>query len=209
LLLLEQGDVGAESASIETALASIPGHALGRARLLPARVEVKLAASDPTAALEAATELGMIAAAYPTIALRAAALGAQGAVAAARRERSGLAQRRERWRLWRETPAPFEAARIGVLLARARLAAGDRGGALLEIDAAAAAFERLGAAVSSAWRKDCVGRPDCPVGMNEGRPRRPTTAGDHDGAARRRGRGGSRLRRPERRRVSLYSVRVR
>jgi tetratricopeptide (TPR) repeat protein len=144
-LLLEQGDIDAASASIETALASIPGHALGRARLLPARVEVMLAAGDATAARDAATELGMIAEAYPTVALRAAALGAQGAVAAARGERSSLAQLRESWRLWRETPAPFEAARVGVLLARARLAAGDRGGALLEIDAAAAAFERLGA----------------------------------------------------------------
>ena len=145
LLLLEQGDVGAASASIETALASIPDHALIRARLLPARVEVRLAAGDAAAALEAATELEMIAAAYPTIALRAAALGALGAVAAAQGERRSLAHLRESWRLWRETPAPFEAARIGVLLARARLAAGDRGGALLEIDAAAAAFERLGA----------------------------------------------------------------
>jgi hypothetical protein len=44
-----------------------------------------------------------------------------------------------------DAAAPFEAARIGVLLARAPLAAGDRGGALLEIDAAATAFERLGA----------------------------------------------------------------
>jgi len=144
-LLLEQGDVDAASASIETALASIPGHALGRARLLPARVEVLLAAGDVAAAQDGASELGMIAGAYPTVALRAAALGAEGAVAAARGERSSLAQLRESWRLWRETPAPFEAARIGVLLARARLAAGDRGGALLEIDAAAAAFERLGA----------------------------------------------------------------
>jgi tetratricopeptide (TPR) repeat protein len=144
-LLLEQGDVGAASASIETALASIPGHALGRARLLPARVEVMLAASNAAAAQDAATELGMIAEAYPTVALRAAALGAEGAVAAARGERGSLAHLRESWRLWRETPAPFEAARVGALLARARLAVGDRGGALLEIDAAAAAFERLGA----------------------------------------------------------------
>ena len=144
-LLLEQGDVGAASASIETALASIPGSALARARLLPARVEVMLAAGDVSAAHDAATELATIAEVYPMVALRAAAVGAQGAVAAARGERGSLAQLRESWRLWRETPAPFEAARVGVLLARARHAAGDRGGALLEIDASAAAFERLGA----------------------------------------------------------------
>jgi hypothetical protein len=87
----------------------------------------------------------MIAEAYPTVALRAAARGAEGAVAAARGERSSLAHLRESSRLWREMRAPFEAARVGVLLARARLAAGDRGGALLEIDAAGAAFECLGA----------------------------------------------------------------
>ena len=113
--------------------------------MLPARVEIALAAGDVSAAQEAATELATIAERYPTVALRAVAAGAQGAVGVARSDRGSLAKLRDSWRLWQETPAPFEAARVGVLLARARQAAGDHDGALLEIDASVAAFERLGA----------------------------------------------------------------
>jgi DNA-binding CsgD family transcriptional regulator len=62
-LLLEQGDVGAASASIETALASIPGHALSRARLLPARVKVMTRRSSRGAAGNTTDrEVGVVAA---------------------------------------------------------------------------------------------------------------------------------------------------
>jgi hypothetical protein len=67
-----------------------------------------LAVGDVPAAHGAATELSTIAELFPMVALRAAVVGAQGAVAAARGERRSLAQLRESWRLWRETSGPAE-----------------------------------------------------------------------------------------------------
>jgi DNA-binding NarL/FixJ family response regulator len=52
---------------------------------------------------------------------------------------------RQAWREWQALDAPYEAARTRVPLARACRALGDDENADLEIDAARAAFERLGA----------------------------------------------------------------
>jgi hypothetical protein len=52
---------------------------------------------------------------------------------------------RKAHRLWSEIDLPYEAARSRVLLARAYQALGHEEEAALELDAAAVAFERLGA----------------------------------------------------------------
>jgi DNA-binding NarL/FixJ family response regulator len=52
--------------------------------------------------------------------------------------------------LWRLAEAPYESARVRVLIARASRELGDEESADLEIEAAAALFERLGATVDLA-----------------------------------------------------------
>jgi DNA-binding NarL/FixJ family response regulator len=52
---------------------------------------------------------------------------------------------RDAWDLWRDVPAPYEVARVRALIGAAYAAMGDAEGARMEIDAAAEAFEQLGA----------------------------------------------------------------
>jgi hypothetical protein len=146
LLRLARGDVAAAASGLEVALTAIGGDRLPRARLLPARVQVALAASDPAAARVAVGELEETAEAYGTPALRAAAEHARGALELAAGDvveaQSRLASAR---RLWQRVDAPYDAALARSLLAEAHLALGDRDGCLLELRAARSAFERLGA----------------------------------------------------------------
>ncbi|MGI8703130.1 MAG: adenylate/guanylate cyclase domain-containing protein, partial [Candidatus Limnocylindrales bacterium] len=119
---------------------------LVRARLLPAEVELALALRDRGRAEAAAGELERIATQYGTHVLRAAAGTARGIVALADGEYDSAIESLSRaWRIWQETDAPYEVARTRRSLAEAHLAAGDPEAAELELSAAAAAFERLGA----------------------------------------------------------------
>ncbi|MEV7276237.1 tetratricopeptide repeat protein [Streptomyces sp. NPDC093111] len=147
LLRLAQGRADAALAGLRLALdcQSDPGHAvLGRARLLTALVEVRLAAGGPGAAAEGAVrELEELARARGVPLLAAMAATARGALArgAAAREplRRGLT-------LWRGLRIPYEAARTLMLLAAAERAAGDPESARRALTAAHTAFQRLGAA---------------------------------------------------------------
>jgi class 3 adenylate cyclase len=88
----------------------------------------------------------VIAEEFGTAAIRAAAAYAAGIVALLGDDPSEAATRsRDARRLWREIDAPYEAAICTVLLAEARSAAGETEAASLELEAARAAFERLGA----------------------------------------------------------------
>jgi DNA-binding NarL/FixJ family response regulator len=59
--------------------------------------------------------------------------------------RIALEHLREAWEGWRDLDAPFEVARVRVLLASAYAALGDEEGARMEREAALEAFEHLGA----------------------------------------------------------------
>ena len=120
---------------------------LERARLLPAHVEISLAAGDMDAARAGAEELVQIAAGAGGEVLEAMAAHARGAVALA----SGDAQAaapclRRAFAVWQRIGAPYIAARIRVSLSRACRELGDHDGAELELSAARQVFERLGAA---------------------------------------------------------------
>ncbi|WP_329623543.1 LuxR C-terminal-related transcriptional regulator [Streptomyces sp. NBC_01255] len=147
LLRLAQGRADAAVAGVDLALAcqSDPHHdLLGRARLLAARTEVALAVRDVPGAARAAAELGALAGDVPL--LRATADTAQGAVALAE-ARTGPALRLLRAALagWLELRVPYEAAQVRMLLAAADRTVGDEEAARLELGAARAVFERLGA----------------------------------------------------------------
>ncbi|MGW8366321.1 LuxR C-terminal-related transcriptional regulator [Streptomyces wedmorensis] len=145
LLRLAQGRADAAVAGVELALAcqSDPRHdLLGRARLLAARTEVALAVRDVAGATEAAADLDALAADVPL--LRAMADTAAGAVALASHG-AALPPLRRALAGWLELRVPYEAAQVRMLLAAACRAAGDEEAARLELGAARAVFERLGA----------------------------------------------------------------
>jgi len=80
LLRLAEGKVEAARSAIRSALADDPHDRLGRAQLLPAQVEIALAADEPEAARAAADELEAIAGLYRTPALEAVAACARGLI---------------------------------------------------------------------------------------------------------------------------------
>jgi DNA-binding NarL/FixJ family response regulator len=146
LLRVAHGRTEAAAAAIEQALA-VTTDWVARARLLPAAVEIALAAGDRDRAHALAGELEELAALRGSAVLRAHAAHARGAVALADDDaRGALVVLRQAAKLWRELEAPYEGARARVLVADACRALGDDETAALELDAARATFDRLGAA---------------------------------------------------------------
>jgi DNA-binding NarL/FixJ family response regulator len=146
LLRLAQGRPDAASAAIRRVLAET-AEPTARAALLPGCVEIMLAVGDAEAARDAARELEEIGERWKGDMLDAMVAHARGAVAlAAGDAREALIALRQAEQGWRAVDAPYEAARVGVLLSRACAALGDEDAAALELDAAREVFARLGAA---------------------------------------------------------------
>jgi ATP/maltotriose-dependent transcriptional regulator MalT len=116
LLRLAQGRTDAAAAAIRRVVAETTDR-LGRAKLLPAQVEIMLAVGEVQAARDAAGELTEIAERYDTLALRAMADHARGAVLLAEGDaRAAGVALRGGWQAWQELEAPYEAARVRVLV---------------------------------------------------------------------------------------------
>ncbi len=146
MLRLAEGKVKTAAASIRRALADESPDRLHRAHLLPAQVEIAVAAAEFEVAKTAATELEEIAKAYGVPALQARAAWARGTVQLAEGDATAAAQYlRRAWHLWQEVDCPYEVARARLALATAYRGEGDEDAAVLEIKAAKATFERLGA----------------------------------------------------------------
>jgi ATP/maltotriose-dependent transcriptional regulator MalT len=146
LLRLGQGDVDAAVAAIRRALGET-AEPLKRAALLPAYAEIMLAVGDTENARDAALELDVAAAGSERGMLGAISAYAGAAVdLAAGEPESALVSLRRAQTVWQELEAPYEAARVRVLVGLACRALGDEDSAALELDAARAAFEQLGAA---------------------------------------------------------------
>jgi ATP/maltotriose-dependent transcriptional regulator MalT len=150
LLWLTQGKVDVSAAAIRRALAET-AHPLQRSRLVPAYVEIMLAASDLAAARSGAGELGEIAAVYDTAGLRARSAYAQGAVdLAGDAPDAALPALRRAWQQWCDLDVPYEAARTRVLIGLACRALNDEDSAGLELAAARSVFVQLGAVPDAA-----------------------------------------------------------
>lgn len=140
------GHPAAAAALIDSALSDASGDLLGRARLLPDQVSIALAAGDLDTARSAAVELVGAAQIYRSKALLAAAECARGELALATGEDGDPVQLlRRSATLWGEAWAPYESARVRVLLAGALERAGQAEAARQERASARACFERLGA----------------------------------------------------------------
>jgi DNA-binding NarL/FixJ family response regulator len=145
LLRLAQGNHEAALASIRR-IADETGPSLNRAAFLPAYVEIALSSGKVDEAGRASEELAAVAAVQGSDALQAMSAHARGAVALARGETpEALAALRESSRAWLALEAPYEDARVRVLVGLACRELGDHDGAALELDAARSVFEELGA----------------------------------------------------------------
>ncbi len=164
LLRLAQGSTDVAAAAVRRVVSATTDQ-LQRTRLLPAYVEIMLAVSDIENARSACRELADIAEGFDTGVLSAMAAHAQGAVELAEGDaQAALGSLRRAFEAWRQVEAPYEAARVRVLVGLACRAFGDDEGAGLELDAARAVFEQLGAApdlarIASLTKATLSGRP--------------------------------------------------
>ena len=157
LLRLAQGDIESATASIRRALGEAAEPST-LASLLPACVEIMLAAAELEEARDGSYRLQEVASGYQSDMLAATVAHARGAVLLADGDAwAALVSLRQSNRLWQELGAPYEAARARVLIGVACRDLGDRDSGELELDAARAAFRELGAAPDLAALEAIVG----------------------------------------------------
>lgn len=178
LLRLAQGKTEAAVESIRRAL-NEPGRASWRApsdsavyrlMLLPAQVEILLAAGDLAGARASADELAALADKFHTPSVLANAASAAGLVALAEGNATEAATRlREAIGMWVALDAPYEAASMRVALADAYRAEGQPDLGAIEARTARDAFEQLGAKLdlrrAAAVLGSFSGADSAPLGM--------------------------------------------
>jgi class 3 adenylate cyclase len=173
LLQLARGETDEATRSIARALAATagidgPDDRATRARLLPAQIEIALAAGDLDTAGPAVAELESIASDFQRPLFEAGALTARGELLLGEdrpAEASPILGRS--WRLWQATDLPYESACARLHYAQAMAAEGDQAAAGRDLRAARGAFERLGA------RRD-LARVDALLGEGASQSARPS-----------------------------------
>jgi ATP/maltotriose-dependent transcriptional regulator MalT len=150
LLRLAQGDAQAAAAALRRVLAETTD-ATDRLAQLPAHVEIMLAIGDLDEARRAAGEIDDLSRRHAGGLLATIADQARGAVRLAAGDAAGaLGDLRRAWHAWEELGAPYEAARVRVLVGTACRELGDHEAAALDLEAARQAFEALGAGPDAA-----------------------------------------------------------
>ncbi|WP_313958461.1 helix-turn-helix transcriptional regulator [Chelativorans salis] len=163
LLRMVQGKLQAAASAIERAM-NMSADRLQRTRLLPAYVEIMAQSGDIEAARRGAGELTATAEIFKTEVLLAMAAHAQGTVELVEgNAKAALGQLREAFDVWQRVEAPYLAARVRVQIGQACRVLGDIEGALLELEAARAVFEELGAAPDIARLERLEAEPASPA----------------------------------------------
>jgi DNA-binding CsgD family transcriptional regulator len=166
LAWLARGRTAAAVSAMRRLIAEAQGP-VGRSWMLPAGVELMVAAGLHNEARRYAEELSEIAASFGTPAVKAlAAYGAANVGLACGEVEDALRQARESTRLWTEIGSPYEAARARVLVARALRELGDADSATGEFAIARRAFIEVGAEPAAANVDRLLGRPR-PGGLTE------------------------------------------
>ena len=169
LLRLARGEVEAARRGMRRVLEEVNDR-LRRSRLLPAQVEVALAAGEKEEARVAAEELAEIAETFSSDAMSGWAAVAAGALALAEEDfDTALRELRSGVRISNELDAPYDAGRARMLLAEAYRLDGDVDSAELELRTAQATFERLGAALDARRAGQALGRLGGPEAVRAGR----------------------------------------
>ena len=158
LLRLAQGRIDTAVAGIRRALQEARTH-VPRSKVLPAYVEIMLAADDVGAARAGADELTRIASDAGAPLLLGLAAQAQAAVLLAEGSPgAALAEINRAWSAWEELDVPYEAARLRVLVGLVYRELRDQEGAEREFESARRVFDQLGAKPDLA-RLDALTRP--------------------------------------------------
>jgi DNA-binding CsgD family transcriptional regulator/tetratricopeptide (TPR) repeat protein len=145
LLRLAQGRVKVAEAAMRRLLDQ-PQTRLARARILAACVDVMIATRDLTTTRAAVEELGAMADGIAGPFIRAVSAQANGALRLASNEpRAAFDALRDSWVAWQTIEAPYDAARVRVMMALACRELGDEDAATMELDAARRVFVRLDA----------------------------------------------------------------
>ena len=166
LLQLERGEIEDARRSLGRALAAANGiGALSdrtmRARLLPAQVEITLAAGDLEKARQAVEELEILAVDFERPLFKAGAMTARGELLLGeKRAAEASPVLGQSWRLWQTTDLPYEAAKARLRYAEALAAEGDEATAKRDLRAARASFERLGATTEIRRIDELLGADD-------------------------------------------------
>ncbi|HVQ87024.1 MAG TPA: response regulator transcription factor [Actinomycetes bacterium] len=117
-----------------------------RSKLLPAYVEIMIASGAVDLAAAGAAAIAELAEEVEAPLLTAMSAHASGAVALASDDpKRALEFLRRAWSAWQQVESPYEAARVRVLIGLSCRALGDEDSASMEFDAAAWAFQQLGA----------------------------------------------------------------
>lgn len=151
LLHLARGRTDDAMRSITRAVAATEGEdgptdRATRARLLPAQIDIALAAHDLATAGRAVTELESIARDYQASVFEAGALTGRGELLLGEERPADASPLLGRsWRLWQASDLPYESARARLRYAEAIAAEGDAESARRDLLAARSVFERLGA----------------------------------------------------------------
>ncbi|MEY2420678.1 MAG: hypothetical protein QOI95_745 [Acidimicrobiaceae bacterium] len=168
LLRLAQGRLASARSVIQGALDDQPWNRLARAKLLPARIQIDIAAGDLDAAASAVEELAAIAAPHHGSMLEATAATCRGRLALARADTSEACRSlRAAVDLWLALDVPYEAATARLLLGQSCRQAGDEDGAALSLSAAVRVFDELGATLD-ARRTRAMSEPSVPESLPRG-----------------------------------------
>ncbi len=160
MLLAAQGDAAAALRSLET---GNPSGVLDEMRCLAAKVDIACASGELETAEAAAQRAVAVAAEHQGLGVQVLAVQAGGTVELTRGNADAHKTLRQALRMWQQIDAPYEAALVRMLLARALGQIGDTAGARREGEAALATFEKLGAGPDVARAKRALDEPT-PVG---------------------------------------------
>ncbi len=157
LIRLKEGKAGAALTAINTAVEEFGWDRWTSVRLLPAQIEIAIAAGDHATARTAAERLEDLTATFDSPALHASKHDGWGRVLLAEGDPEAAGRElRTAIRHWRDVPAPYEVARDRVVMATALRLLEHEDDAELELQAALAEFERLGSVGEAAGVADAI-----------------------------------------------------
>jgi class 3 adenylate cyclase len=159
VLLAAQGEGAAALRSLQTSIASHELGLLDDVRSLVAQTGIACELGQLEVAEQAAQQAEKLAEGQQGPGLQVLGLQARGNMQLARGDPEAQRTLRRALRLWQDINAPYEAALVRLLLARALRHSADEAGAGREFEAAIAAFERLGARLDAERARRLASEP--------------------------------------------------